>query len=120
MSSYFDKASSEVAEARDAAAAEAVEVRVVRDVRMDCSDQNFPLDLREKIEKHIGELSMSTERGRQWFESIGSSKLIDRLHDDYHELAGRRIGMSDNPISNARLDSRHRNRAYPPPRGSME
>lgn len=112
MSSYFDKAKSEVTPHAGEAdellyiTANKVEQRVIKDVLEDASALDFPADLKEKIQKAIAEEAVTTPKGAEWLYLMRYSTLIEILHDLYHQLGSRRIELfhgglyTDNPLCN--------------------
>lgn len=123
MSSYFDNASSDVHNCASLPERDLVETvkgienKVVHDCLLATGDREFPDDLRQKIVGHIalftlgyGEMTPS-EKGIDWLKSVKNSRLINLLHEDFHEVARRRIQtrfglLSDNPANIvARRDS---------------
>lgn len=106
MSSYFDKAQQEASQSiEDAISAEC---DMVIDVLLVTGDREFPDDLREKITAKIAieqiKSKSGSTKGREWYESLGCSKLIDSLHSLFHELGSRRIEtrfgvLNDRPSS---------------------
>ena len=117
MSSYFDALDREVAEAAerfesdDAFLAQlaSIERQMFDTISLVTGDREFPDDLREKIMSAFatravfsrGELP-PTEHTLDYVLSVRCSRLIDTVHDLFHDLARRRIQVrfgrrSDNP-----------------------
>ncbi len=117
MSSYFDALDREVAEAAerfesdDAFLAQlaSIERQMFDTISLVTGDREFPDDLREKIMSAFatravfsrGELP-PTEHTLDYVLSVRCSRLIDTVHDLFHDLARRRIQvrfgrLSDNP-----------------------
>ena len=117
MSSYFDALAQEVAEAAerfesdDAFLAQlaSIERQMFDTISLVTGDREFPDDLREKIMSAFatravfsrGELP-PTEHTLDYVLSVRCSRLIDTVHDLFHDLARRRIQvrfgrLSDNP-----------------------
>lgn len=114
MSSYFDKASGDV---RDCPrepeedfikAVKEIENRVVHDCVLVCGDREFPEDLRQQINGHIALLTLGyenlvpSENGLNYLKLVKCSRLINQLHEDFHDVARRRIQtrfglLCDNP-----------------------
>lgn len=117
MSSYWDKASLEIAEAETVDEAKAVEQRVISETVLVTGDREFPEDHRTEIlgiiaVKRIDPVGGDPKnRSREWFQSVHTSRMVDDLHDAFHELARPRHetrfgGWSDNVDSNlARRDA---------------
>jgi len=106
MSSYFDKAEREAAESIEDA--KAIEAAVIADVNLITGDREFPDDLRQKIQKAIALLRIESvngaTKGKEWYESLGNSKLLSTLHSLFHEVAQARIEtrfgiLNDRPSS---------------------
>ncbi len=55
--------------------------------------ENFPDDLAKQIEVCIDRYKMDGPRGREWAESVKSSRLAQGFHTGFHDLARRRIEM---------------------------
>ena len=103
MTSYFDKLSAEVIDGPDThpelvAHVAAIEARVWKTVTLLTGDREFPDDLREKIlgafAKHsVWQPSPSlprNERAEARLYPGGPSRLIEELHDLFHDVACRR------------------------------
>ncbi len=118
MSSYFDALQREVSEAaeqcgeNDAAfldAVQGIEGRMWADVTAITGDREFPDDLREAIlgafavksVHQVGDLPMP-EKARERVLAYRSSRVVEDIHDLFHDLARRRLQtrfglLSDNP-----------------------
>lgn len=124
MSSYFDNAASEISKADNKnddeffEAARQIENKVVKDCLLNSGDKDFPEDLRQKIVGHValwnlGYTDMSPiPKAKEWLLSLRSSKLINLLHEDFHDVAQRRIEtrfgrLSDNPAHNLAHRDQH-------------
>lgn len=102
MSSYFDAAVTEIAavqtEEEDAfmEVLESVEARVIRDVNLVTGDREFPDDLRGRIQLLIVEHAVRPSPNLWHAKPDGrarrarSSRLIEELHDAFHDVARRR------------------------------
>jgi len=112
MSSYFDEAAREAAEGIESA--KATEERVKADVLLVAGDREFPDDLRQHIVASIAIWAIDTElhkklpellrpaKGKEWYEAVKASRMIEELHTIFHELASRKIEtrfgiLSDRP-----------------------
>lgn len=133
MSSYFDKASSDISECRMVGhllagtmmsdedfikAAICFENQVASDCMLCAGDKEFPEDLRQKIVGHVSLFSLGykdmapSSDGIKYMKALKRSKLIGLLHEDFHELARRRITtrfglMLDNPAEILKDRDRH-------------
>jgi hypothetical protein len=116
MSSYFDDKNRKVAEAFQNNGLDEflkelkeIEAEVYADVTLLTGDPEFPDDMREKIMQVLAVAGVyqpeglsAPERAVDWAIAIGSSRMIEALHDLFHEVAGRRVEtrfglLSDNP-----------------------
>ncbi len=105
MSGYFDNLNRSVREAASNESKEefmfsviAIEAQLYREVTAITGDREFPEDLREKI---MGAFATSStyqpgrlpvpERARDYAIATSSSKVIEEIHDLFHELARRRV-----------------------------
>ena len=118
MSSYFDKASSEVREKAELFSGEdfldeilKIEQRVVYEVMLAIGDPEFPTDLRTVITGTISQYGILprvlrdsgfSSEGQIMAMALSHSYLIERLHDAFHDVAERKIQtrfgrLYDNP-----------------------
>lgn len=122
MSSQFDNAQAAIHDMASLpddeflAQAKALENALVKECLLNSGDREFPEDLRQKIVGHVALFTLGyegmepTKKGIDWLLSVRSSKLIELLHNDFHDVATRRIKtrfgiLSDRPSSNlARSD----------------
>lgn len=118
MTSYFDRAESEVSRLTfsDAEsylrAVALVEENVLRDVLLNTGDREFPDDLRERILGIIAVKALkgpgnlpATQNARDYALSVRRSELLADLHSAFHALASRRVKCrwgywSDSPSQN--------------------
>lgn len=114
MSSYFDAIMREfrdispLPEEEFLARATEIETRVIREVSLTTGDREFPEDLREKIQTCIAMMVYDyepyasdgrarerkiplNENSRDWLLTMRYSRMCERLHSLFHELASRRI-----------------------------
>ncbi len=106
MSSYFDKADREIRDLSDGTktnehdtfieAVAAIEEKIIAEVSLVTGDREFPDDLREKMQGLIAVHAVCTRSGiaprpetLEYVASVGSSRLIDMLHESFHDLARR-------------------------------
>jgi len=105
MSSYWDTASREVAGSETVDEAKAIEQRVIAETMLVTGDREFPEDHRTEIlgiiaVKRIDPIGGdSKNRSREWFQSCHSSRMIEDLHDAFHELARPRHETRFGPLS---------------------
>jgi hypothetical protein len=92
---------------------------MVEQVSLVTGDREFPDDLREHIQGLIAMHEVSPRSGLdprpetlEWVAAMGSSRLIDELHEAFHDLARRRITtrfgrLSDSPSQILALRDEH-------------
>jgi hypothetical protein len=100
MTKYFDDVSAEISGGRNSVdEITEIERRVVSHAVLVCGDREFPQDLREKIMSIIAceaihpliEHGFQCPKATQYAEVTKSSKLIEKLHEVFHEVAARQI-----------------------------
>jgi len=105
MSSYWDTASREIAGSETVDEAKGIEERVIDEVLQVTGDREFPDDHRTEI---LGIIAVrridpiggdSKNRSREWFQSSQISRMIEDLHDAFHELARPRHETRFGPLS---------------------
>ena len=105
MSSHWDAASREIAEAETVDEAKAIEKRVIGETVLVTGDREFPEDHRTEIlgiiaVKRIDPIGGdSKNRSRERFQGCHSSRMIEDLHDAFHELARPRHETRFGPLS---------------------
>lgn len=106
MTSYFDAIDRQISDCETTEEVITIENAMVAIIERIIADHEFPADHREVIAKTIEKWQISrSERGRQWFEMMRSSRLSTTLHTNFHDLASARIRTrfgywSDKPDSN--------------------
>jgi len=96
MTAFFDEREGKINELlRDGKVAEAITVEneLVETVLKVVKIPEFPDDLHKQIEVGIFRYKLSGDRGREWAESVKSSRLASGLHTVFHDLARKRIEM---------------------------
>lgn len=98
MTAYFDAAQRQPYVGIDAAIG--IEKTVINTVGLAIEDREFPADLREKIQGFIdvwridepGKLDWKRQpvQGRLYFNLTKRSRLLEELHDAFHDVAQRR------------------------------
>jgi hypothetical protein len=129
MSSYFDGMARAVREAGDhepsdeefLASVVAIEHQMFREITYVTGDREFPDDLREKM---LGAFAVESvyqpgrlpmpEKAREYVLMMRCSRVLDSLHELFHDLARRRIEtrfgwLSDSPTGIAVLRDDHDN-----------
>ena len=129
MSSYFDAAARAVREAGDHEPSDAeflesvveIERQMFREITAVTGDREFPDDLRQKM---LGAFAVESlyqpgrvpvpEKAREYVLMMRSSRVLDSLHELFHELARRRIvtrfgWLSDSPTQIRVLRDDHDN-----------
>lgn len=103
MSSYFDKANSEIAQLlKEGKPQEALarEKEVVGDCLKNTERPGFPPEFTAKIKAVVSQ-HHNTKESNEWMECVGYSTLVEHMHEAYHELATKhRPTWRDNPVSN--------------------
>lgn len=96
MTAFFDEREGKINELlRDDKIDEAitVEANLITVVMKVLEIDNFPDSLHKKIEVGVARYKLSGDRGREWAESVKSSRLASGLHTVFHDLARKRIEM---------------------------
>ena len=96
MTAFFDEREGKINELlRDGKIDEAIAVEndLVTIVLEVCQIDGFPDDLHKEIEVGVARYKMSGDRGREWAESVCSSRLASGLHTVFHNVARRRMEM---------------------------
>jgi len=102
MTTYFDNIAREIDKATLEEAIQ-IEEEMVRTVVLACGDREFPHETREQMMAAIATEQMcpqytngpddplANQKSIQYFNILGTSRLLDTLHGMFHNLALRRV-----------------------------